>query len=135
MRKNLIIVLALVCLAGLSASAFANEGDLVVNIPHDFVASGKTLPAGKYRVGRVSNDPLELSFRSYDNHIGAFVLPTTLSGEPAERLGLTFETNGNAYVLTGITSPDGVYTIAQRAPSSRATGNSRQTAGLSGGAK
>ena len=135
MRKNLIIALALVCLAGLSVSAFASEGDLVVNIPHDFVASGKTLPAGKYTVSRVSSDPLELSFRSYDNHVGAFVLPTTLSSAPAERLGLTFETTGGAYILTGITSAEGVYTVAQRTRSSKANGSERQSASLSGGGK
>ena len=134
MRKHL-IVLALVCLAGLSVSAFANEGDLVVNVPHDFVAGGRTLPAGKYTISRLSDDPLELSFRSYENHTGALVLPTTLSSTPAERLGLTFEANDDAYILTSIASPGGVYTIAKRAPLSRANGSERESAGLSGGTK
>src|SRR5579862_8127338 len=112
MKKHLIALLALICLAGLGASANAEEGDLVVNVPHEFVVAGKTLPAGKYTISRVFNDPLQLSLTSYDDHTGAIVLPTTLSSVPADHVGLTFATTGDNYVLTGIASTAGVYTIA-----------------------
>jgi hypothetical protein len=60
------ILLTLTSLFGLGASAVALEQrEVVVTVPFDFVAGGKTLPAGTYTV-RVSSDRLgALSISSY----------------------------------------------------------------------
>ena len=51
------IAVALVSFAGLGITAKAQAADqIVVTIPFEFVVAGKTLPAGTYRVNRVSDD-------------------------------------------------------------------------------
>jgi hypothetical protein len=50
------VVLTLTCLLGLSISAHAQDPEkIAVNVPFDFVAGSKTLPAGTYSVSRVSD--------------------------------------------------------------------------------
>jgi hypothetical protein len=133
MKKQLAALLALACLAGLSVSASAEQSDLVVSVPHEFVAGGRVLPAGKYTVSRISDDPRELLLSSYDNHMGAVVLPTTLSSTPADHLGLTFTTTDDNYLLTAIAAPGGVYTITSHAPSQNSRRLERSMGAATGG--
>src|SRR6266446_2041422 len=49
------VVLTLTCLLGLGLGAHAQDaGRVVVKVPFEFVAGGKTLPAGIYTIGRLS---------------------------------------------------------------------------------
>ena len=70
------VVSAFFALAALAVVGRAQILDLtvdqiVVNIPYEFVAAGKTLPAGSYRVHRISDHNLAtLSLTSFENHAG-----------------------------------------------------------------
>jgi hypothetical protein len=112
MKKScLTVVLALTCLLGWSATARAQDADKVVtNVPFEFVAGGRTLPAGTYSVSRVhSQANSTLVILGYDN--GAFLLPIAFAGAPAEHAKLSFELVGNKYFLSKVETATGVYTI------------------------
>jgi hypothetical protein len=104
---------AFFALAALAAAARGQAADqLNVNIPHDFVVAGTTLPAGTYRVTRLNNiDVTELSITSFENRTGALVISsevsTTREGKPA----LSFEHIGDQYFLSKIETADHIFTI------------------------
>lgn len=105
------VVLTLTCLLGLSISAHAQDPEkIAVNVPFDFVAGSKTLPAGTYSVSRVSDHASPaLVIRSYDN--SAFLLPLFFDGVSADHAELRFEHVGDKYFLSKIETPVGVYAI------------------------
>lgn len=106
-------VLMLTGLFGAGINAHAQNADaVVVSVPFEFVAGGATLPAGKYRVSRVSAGvSQELSIISYKNG-GAFLLPLEFDDNAAGEPTLSFEHVGGKYFLTGIKTANGVYTMA-----------------------
>src|SRR5215471_2549073 len=63
-------------LAALTATAHGQASDqLVVKIPWEFVVAGKVLPAGTYRVIRVSDvGQSQLVISSFENRVTVFVL-------------------------------------------------------------
>ncbi len=71
------VVLTMTCLLGLGMSARAQDASgVVVKVPFEFVAGGKTLPAGTYSVGRLSPGiHPSLIIDSKDNGAFALVLP------------------------------------------------------------
>ena len=115
MKKSYVTaVLMLMCLLGVGVSARAQDADaVVVSIPFTFVAGGATLPAGDYRVSRISPGVnRELAISGY-NKGSAFLLPLAFddvaaaNGQPT----LSFEHIGGKYFLTGIKTLSGVYTM------------------------
>jgi hypothetical protein len=112
MRKSyLTVVLTLTCLLGLGMSASAQDtSNIVVKVPFEFVAGGKTLPAGTYSIGRVSPDSRSgLIIRSYDNSV--LLLPIAVREASAEQAKLSFEDVGDNHFLSEVETPAGVYTI------------------------
>jgi hypothetical protein len=62
---------------------------IVVNVPFEFVAGCETLPAGAYKVGRVSTEAVpDLVIRSDEK--SALLLSLVFDGVPAERAKLGF---------------------------------------------
>jgi hypothetical protein len=113
MKKLLRIGVALVSFAGLGITAKAQVPDqIVVTIPFEFVAGGKTLPAGTYRVNRVANDKWEgLIFSSFENRAAAIVHPIEVESAPADKAKVSFETAGSEHFLSKIQTADNVFTI------------------------
>jgi hypothetical protein len=111
-RSYVAALLTLTCLLGLGISSHAQDADgVVVTVPFEFVAGGATLPAGEYRVSRVSPGVnRELSIRGY-NKGGAFLLPLSFDGVTADQPTLSFEHVGGKYFLSKIKTPGGVYTM------------------------
>ena len=108
------IAVALVSFAGLGITAKAQVVDqIVVTIPFQFVVAGKTLPAGTYRVNRVSSNDrwAGLIFSSFENRAGAIVLPTKVESTPNEKAHLSFETAGDEHFLSKIETANNVFTI------------------------
>jgi hypothetical protein len=107
------VVLTMTCLFGLGISAHAQDtSGVVVKVPFEFVAGGKTLPAGTYSVGRLSPAiPSALIIDSKDNGAFALVLPIILDGDSAGHAELSFERVGDKYFLSKVGTPAGVYTI------------------------
>jgi len=114
MRKLCLrIAVALVSFAGLGITAKAQVVDqVVVTIPFQFVVAGKTLPAGTYRVNRVSDDKWEgLIFSSFENRAGAIVHPIEVQSTPDGKAHVSFETAGDEHFLSKIETADNVFTI------------------------
>ena len=107
------VVLIMTCLLGLGMSAHAQDtSGVVVKVPFEFVAGGKTLPAGTYTVGRLSPSiHPALLIESQDNGAFALVLPTVPAGDSAGHTELNFERVGDKYFLSKVETPAGVYTI------------------------
>jgi hypothetical protein len=113
MRKfHVAALLTITCLLGLGVGAHAQDVDgVVVNVPFDFVAGGANLPAGQYRINRVSTSVnRELVIHSYSNG-GAFLLPIAFEGVSADQAALTFDHIGNRYFLSKIKTLGGVYSM------------------------
>jgi hypothetical protein len=113
MKKSyLTAALMLTCLLGVGVSARAQDADaVVVSVPFEFVAGGATLPAGEYRVRRISPGVSQgLAISGY-NEGGAFLLPLAFDSGPASEPTLSFEHVGGKYFLSRIKTPSGVYTV------------------------
>ena len=84
-----------------------------MNIPHEFVAAGRTLPAGTYTVSRLSDDRLAgLSIVSQEQRLGVLVLANQFENRPAGDTKIRFELVGGVYLLRSIETLDGVYTLS-----------------------
>jgi hypothetical protein len=107
------IAITLVGFAGLGITAKAQVADqVVVTIPFEFVVAGKTLPAGTYRVDRVSNDKWTgLILSSFETRAGAIVRPTEVQSAPADKAKVSFEIAGDEHFLSKIQTGDNVFTI------------------------
>ena len=113
MKKSyLTAVLMLTCLLGVGVSARAQDADaVVVSVPFAFVAGGATLPAGEYRVSRITPGvSRELAINGYKKG-NAFLLPLTFDDGPSSEPTLSFEHVGDKYFLSKIKTPGGVYTM------------------------
>ncbi len=111
-KLYLTAVLTAICLLGLNISTPAEDLDgAIVTVPFEFVAGGVTLPAGEYRVDRVSSngDP-ELAIRSYHNR-GTFLLPIAFAAVADGQPKLSFEQVGGKHFLSQVETSRGVYTL------------------------
>ena len=109
------VLLIITSLFGLAAGAKAEtHREVIVNIPHEFVAAGRTLPAGTYTVSRLSDDRLAagLSIVSQEQRSGVLVLANQFENRPTFDIKVRFELGGGTYFLRSIESVDGVYTLS-----------------------
>jgi hypothetical protein len=116
MKKYLLgALITLTSLFALAAGAQAQTGNTVVHINQDFVAGGKSLPAGTYRILEdFTGSGLALILRG--DHGSAFLLPTMHDGIGPEQRQVTLTRVGDMYYLSEVATDYGVYTLA--APSS-----------------
>ena len=114
MRKQFLrIVIAFFCLVGSGMAARAQVRDqIVVTIPFEFVVGGKTLPAGTYKVNRVTDtDRGVLILHSFENRTSALVLPSQVEGRSADKVHVSFDRVGGQYFLSKVATADNVFTI------------------------
>lgn len=94
--------------AALALAVAANAqilGAVSVNVPFDFVAGGKQLPAGRYTARRVRSDSeSSLLIRSEDGRATAIVLTRQGEGDPA-RAAFVFRQHGESYFLAEVSMP------------------------------
>jgi len=116
MRKQCLrILIALIGITSLGMAARGQAIDqIVLNIPYEFVVAGKTLPAGTYRVKRLSDtDSSVLILSSFENRTNAIVLPTTeVDSSSAAKVQVSFEKVGGEHFLSKIETADHLFTIA-----------------------
>ena len=107
------VLLTIISLFGLAAAAKAeNRREVIVKIPHEFVVSGRTLPAGTYTVSRLSDDRLTgLSIASDENRSSAITLASQFESRPGDDPKIRLEQVGGMYFLRSIETLDGVYTF------------------------
>src|ERR1700740_1562599 len=106
-------LLILTSLFGLVVGASAEtRREVTVTIPYQFVAGGRTLPAGTYTVSRLSDDRLAgLSIASYEQRSGILVLANQFENHRSDDIKVSFERVGGVYFLRSIEAMDGVYTF------------------------
>ncbi len=115
MKKRLAgVSLALIGVLGLGMAARANSrGAVTVTLPFEFVASGKTLPAGTYTLRAVSQDPAEgLILNNYENHVSVIVHPIETEEAQAQKPTVSFELVGEQRFLDRIQTTDTVYNLS-----------------------
>jgi hypothetical protein len=113
MKKYTRILVASVFLFGLSMVSKAEASDaIVVSLPFEFVVAGKTLPAGTYRVSRLSDgrdSPLMIT--NHDNGRSVFVLPYVSESASTDKPEMHFERGGEEHFLSTIHTTWGIYRI------------------------
>jgi hypothetical protein len=99
--------------ASFGVAAQAGEPDrLLVNIPYDFVVSGKTLPAGAYRVSRLSEGGLqELAIRSVETGSTVIALSSEIKSVSSPQPKITLLGSGEQHFLSQIQTADHIFTI------------------------
>ena len=112
-KQCLTVLFTLIWVLGLGLRAPAQEKDTVVTtVPYDFVAGGKVLPAGTYKVSRVSsNGSRTLEISSYETGARVLLTPTLFDDTQIGHAQLNFEHAGDKYFLSGIETPIGTYAI------------------------
>ena len=113
MRKQYLrILIVLIGLAGFGMAVRGQAFDqIVVNIPYDFVVAGKTLPAGTYKVNRVSINDRALILSSFESRASVIALATEVESTSANKSQVSFEQVGGEHFLSKIETPDHVFTI------------------------
>jgi hypothetical protein len=114
MRKQ--YLRSLIFLIGVAALGVVARGQavdqIVVNIPYDFVVGGKTLPAGTYKVNRVTDtNERVLIIRSFENRASAMVVAAQVESTSADKVQVSFEQVGGERFLSKIETANHVFTI------------------------
>jgi hypothetical protein len=107
------ILIVLIGVAGLGMAARGQVPDqILVNIPYEFVVAGKILPAGTYRVNRLSDaDHETLILSSFESRARVMVLSTSVESTQADKPEVSFEQVGGQHFLSKIETADHVFTI------------------------
>jgi hypothetical protein len=100
-------------LAALAAGTRAQAIDkIIVNIPHEFVVAGTTLPAGTYTINRTNDfNTSELSIISYEQHKGVLVFSSEVTPTREFKPAVTFRQIGDQQFLSKIETADHIFTF------------------------
>lgn len=114
MKRYFIGVLAAVF--GMAAFAVAGKAttsdQLVVNVPYEFVVGGKTLPAGTYRLTRLSDSNVgELALVNVDKHASVLLNASEWEDVRGDKPELRFQQIAGQHFLSGIETAEHVFDI------------------------
>ena len=112
MKKLVFCVLTLACLSALATGLRADDGAIVANVDQDFVAAGKTFPAGTYRFAPDSPGSGFVTIRNQEGDSTAVVLPIVYDSSAPKRAHLLLRRVDGVNYLSEIATPLGVYTLA-----------------------
>jgi hypothetical protein len=112
-KRFLMFVFALAGVLSLSAGVEAQaRREFSVTVPFDFVAVGKTMPAGTYTVSRASQSGLSgLILSSYDRKVSIVVLPTEFISSVDGVVRVGFEQIGDDRFLKNVVTDTGTYNL------------------------
>jgi len=109
------LLLTLIGALGLGLAAQAQtqtRTETVVTLPFEFVASDKTLPAGKYTLRPVSDDPADgLILNNFEHHASVIVHPIETEKTPSAKSNVGFQRVGDQLFLDRIQTSDTVYNL------------------------
>ena len=114
MKKFLLGTLVMVAgLFALASGARAETNSVVtIHINQDFIAGGKTLAAGTYKVYQGSPETGQwLILRSKETGASVFLLPSTHDGIFPGQFQAKLRRAGNVYYLSEVVTDLGVYTF------------------------
>ncbi len=103
MKKQAYIMIAMFVLVGSVAIAAraqtSSRTELKANIPFEFTAGNKNLPAGEYTIQQINpaSDDAVLQLRSKDGSANAMVQTSSVIGKAPESAKLIFHRYGNQY--------------------------------------
>ncbi len=107
------ILITLSVLFALAAGAQAETGDIVVHIKQGFVAGGKALPAGTYRVYQgLPGAGQVLLLRGDEPGTSVLLVATTRGESLREQPQVKLTRVGDVYYLSEVATERGVYTLA-----------------------
>jgi hypothetical protein len=135
MKKQYVAFLVtLMCVLALDLGA-QEQDTVVTKVPFDFVAGGKVLPAGTYRVSRVHpyTGSRELEITSYETRASVFVIPTVFDDVQSGNAQLNFEHLGGKYFLNAIETPIGTYVVTLPPSAIKRAQTEQQSASSPGG--
>ncbi|HVH71037.1 MAG TPA: hypothetical protein VNB49_08020 [Candidatus Dormibacteraeota bacterium] len=131
MKKLLVrLLLILAGVAGLTIPAKAQALDqIVVNIPFEFVAAGRTFPAGEYRISRLRDEqPRVLLLASMENRANVVMLRTETQTTPSDQPKLAFVTVGDHHILSRIDTTNYAYILSVPSAEGLVAANSKKSA-------
>jgi predicted GNAT superfamily acetyltransferase len=104
MKNTLCRITGILALAFLATTQVARAQDAVLaNIPFAFTAGEMTLPAGEYKVQKLTNDASPLLIRSTDGNGASIVMTFAASANaPQAKSKLVFHRYDNRYFLTQV---------------------------------
>jgi hypothetical protein len=135
MKKYARCLVAITFLCGLGVAAKAEtRAEIAVTLPFEFVAGGKTIPAGTYTVSRLSGEKLDgLVLTSYDKHISVFVRPNEIESATPDKPKVSFQRVGDQNFLSSVQTTWAVYRFpVSRSAIMEAAARSRNNASASG---
>jgi hypothetical protein len=114
MKKYGRFLIAVTLLLGSGVAANAEiQPEAVVTLPFEFVASGKTLPAGKNAVTRFLQQPFDaLMLTSDANGTSVFVRPIEMEDASNDKPKVSFRKVGEQHFLSAIQTADYVYNFS-----------------------
>ena len=96
----------------MAASAATTSDQLLVTVPYDFVVGGKTLPAGTYRLSRVSDSNVgELALINVEKHASVLLNASEWEDVRADKPELRFQQIAGQHFLSAIETAERVFTI------------------------
>lgn len=107
MKKQISIALlglALTFALGVAASAQGARA-IRIQVPFDFAAGERRMPAGRYTVGRVRADAGGALLIRSEEGGGAAVVLTNAGEAPTSRASMTFRQYGESYFLAEVSMP------------------------------
>ncbi len=114
MKKFLLGTLVMIAgIVALAAGARAETGGgVIVHINQDFIAGGRALSAGTYKVYQGSPETGQwLILRSKETGASIFVLPSTHDGAFPGQFGAKLTRAGSVYYLSEVVTDLGAYTL------------------------
>ena len=113
MKKFLLgALITLTGLFALASAAHAQTGGVVLHINQDFIAGGKALPGGTYRISQdLSGSGKTLLLRGDQPGALAVLLPITQDAVSSNRLQAKLTRVGDVYYLSQVGTDLGVYTL------------------------
>src|ERR1700739_2112557 len=111
MNRCVRLLAAITFLFGLRMAANAEiRGEIVVTLPFGFVAGGEMLPAGTYKVSRLSGEKFDgLVLTSYDKHTSVFVRPNEIESASPDKPKVSFQRVGDHNFLSSVQTTWDVY--------------------------
>lgn len=117
MKKHalkMMLAISLLAVAAVSAAAQAGRGSVVVRIPFEFYVGAEKMPAGRYTVGRATqNSSRVISLRSADGRATVMAMTDDADGGTDTRARLDFHRYGGSYFLRQVVTPDAARTLPE----------------------
>lgn len=104
---KMMLAIGLLTLAAASAGAQAARGSVVVRIPFEFYVGAEKMPAGRYTIGRATqNSSRVISLRSADGRATVMAMTDDADGGADPRARLDFHRYGRSYFLRQVVTPE-----------------------------